>query len=107
MKDDTTAPASLIDDGAIEPPHAQVAIAAALSYFWVGVLPGAIVPAGLIITLFRLGSITGAVTWKARLRFGKRVLIASMLAATVGYLVRAGFFLVFEGSNVRFSLKLL
>lgn len=94
------------DEGAIEPSTSQIVVAAITSYFWAGILPSAIIPIGFIITFFRLHSITGAGTWRGRFRFGKKALIASAVAAVLGFLLRAGVFMVLVDGSMNFVLRL-
>lgn len=81
------------DEGAQEPTNKQVIVSAVIAWFWLGIAATPLVPLGLVINLFRLGSLTGANTLAGRLRFGKKVVVVSLAAAALGFLVRAGLYL--------------
>lgn len=89
------------DEGAIEPSAKQVAVAGLVSYFWLGLASFPLVPLGLIITMLRLGSMTGANTWGGRLKFGKKALLASLGGSALGFFVHAGLFLTKHGVSLR------
>lgn len=93
------------DEGAIEPSRKAIAVAAALGYFWGG-LAAAPLPVGLIIVLFRLGSMTGANTWRGRVRFGRKALLAAAATSVLGFLAHAGLFVLARGGGVSIDFRL-
>ena len=81
------------DEGAIEPTSRQLVISGVIAFFWLGLGPTPLVPIGLLINLFRLGGMTGANTWGGRLRFGKKAIAISIVAAAAGKIKKAGLYL--------------
>ena len=90
------------DEGAQEPTHRQLIISAVIAWFWLGLGTTPLLPVGLVINLLRLGSLTGANTWGGRFRFGRKVLLISAAAASLGFLMKAGLYL--SKGSASFSL---
>lgn len=93
------------DEGAVEPSKKAIFTAAALGYFWGGLLAMPL-PVGLFIVLVRLGSMTGANTWRGRVRFGRKALLAAAATSVLGYLLHAGFFILARNGSVSFQFQL-